>query len=80
MITEEKRELMNRLFYAAIDLRRAQLRFFDGVSKRTLQDLQECGEAVGNLLTEINNGKDPVRFESKITSICATAALIGGAK
>ncbi len=83
MITEEKREQMNRLYRAAIDLRRAQLRFFDGVSSRTLRDLQECGEAVGRLLTEINDGKDPVLFISKTTSLCETAAMLlqeGGAE
>ena len=80
MITEEKRDQMNRLYRAAIDLRRAQLQFLDGVSGRTLRELQECGEAVGRLLTEINNGFDPVMFESKTASLCATAALIGGAE
>ena len=82
-ISEEKREQMNRLYRAAIDLRRAQLRFFDGVSVRRLQDMQECGEAVGRLLTEINGGRDPVHFESTATSICETAAMLareGGAK
>lgn len=80
MNSEERRGQMNRLYFAAIDLRRAQLRFLDGVSGRTLRDLQACGEAVGKLLTEINNGKDPVRFESKTASLCATAALLGGAE
>lgn len=83
MITDEKREQMNRLYRAAIDLRRAQLRFLDGVSGCTLKDLQECGETVGKLLTEINGGKDPVMFISKTTSICETAAMLareGGAR
>lgn len=80
MISDAKRDQMNRLYRAAIDLRRAQLRFLDGVSARTLRDLQESGEAVGKLLVEISNGKDPVMFESKTASLCATAALIGGSK
>lgn len=80
MITDEKRKQMNRLYRAAIDLRRAQLRFLDGVSGRTLRELQDCGEAVGRLLTEINDGKDPVCFESKTASLCATDAMIGGAE
>ena len=83
MITDEKRNLMNRLYFAAINLRRAQLRFLDGVNGRTLRDLEECGEDVGRLLTEINDRKDPVMFESKTTSLCATAAMLareGGAR
>lgn len=77
-ISDKKRDLMNRLYFAAIGLRRAQLEFCDGANVRTMKELMDCGAIVGQILTEINGGKDPVRFESRAESISATAALIAG--
>lgn len=77
-ISDEKREQMNRLYFAAIELRRAQLKFCDGANVRTMKELLDSGAMLGRILTEINGGKDPVRFVSRADNICETAALIAG--
>lgn len=78
MTDEEKRQLMNELYNAAIMLRKDQLRFFDGVSVHTLKCLQESGQKLHSVLTRINGGKDPVNFLDKVGNICATAELLSG--
>lgn len=75
-VNDEKREQMNRLFRAAINLRRAQLDFCDGANVRTMKELMDCGESVGRILAEINGGKDPVCFISRAGAVCETAAML----
>lgn len=77
-ISEEKRKLMNELYHQAIWFRKRQLQFFDQVNATTLKRLQDEGDALERLLTRINNGKNPVGFESAVSNVCATAALLAG--
>ena len=77
-ISDEKREQMNRLYFAAINLREAQLEFCDGANVRTMKELMDSGDRLGMILTEINGGKSPIRFISRADNICETAALIAG--
>ena len=56
-ISDEKREQMNRLYFAAINLREAQLEFCDGANVRTMEELMDSGDRLGMILTEINGGK-----------------------
>lgn len=78
-ISDEKREQMNRLYFAAINFREAQLEFcYDGANVRTMKELMDSGDRLGMILTEINGGKSPVRFISRADNICETAALIAG--
>jgi hypothetical protein len=77
-ISDEKREQMNRLYFAAINLREAQLEFCDGANVRTMKELMDSGDRLGMILTEINGGKSPVRFISRADNICKKAALIAG--
>lgn len=77
-ISDEKREHMNRLYFAAINLRVAQLEFCDGANVRTMKELMDSGDRLGMILTEINGGKSPVHFTSRVDNICETVALIAG--
>lgn len=77
-ISDERRDQMNRLYFAAVEFRRAQLKFCDGANVRTMKELLDSGAMLGRILTEINGGKDPVRFVSRADNICETAALIAG--
>ena len=77
-ISDEKREQMNRLYFAAVEARRAQLEFCDGANVRTMKELLDSGAMLGRILSEIKGGKDPVRFVSRADNICDTAALIAG--
>ena len=79
-ITEEKRKLMNELYHQAEWFRRRQLKFLDGVTAVTLKEMNEEGDALERLLTKINNGKNPVGFESAVSNVCATAALLASDK
>ena len=76
MNDEEKRQLMNELYFAAIQFRRDQLRFFDGVRVTSLKNLQESGQKLHDVLTRINGGKDPVCFMDRESNVLATAAML----
>ena len=75
-ISDKKREQMNELYFSAIRFRKAQLKFCDMVSEKTLRELLNCGVHINEVLTEINGGKDPVHFIGKVENICATANLL----
>lgn len=77
-IGDEKYDLLRRLYLAAVEFRRAQLEFCDGANVRTIKELMDIGASLGGILTELNDGKDPVRFISRADNICETAALIAG--
>ena len=75
-VSQEKRELMNKLYSQSIYFRRSVLEMFDGLSNASLKSVQEEGELLDKILSDINGGKLPYRFESKVDNICATAALL----
>lgn len=75
-VSQEKRELMNKLYSQSIYFRRAVLEMFDGLSNASLKSVQEEGKLLDKILSDINGGKLPYRFESKVDNICATAALL----
>lgn len=77
-ISDDKYDLLRRLYLAAVEFRRAQLEFCDGANVRTIKELMDSGALLGGILTELNDGKDPVRFISRADNICETAALIAG--
>ena len=71
-----KRALMNALYEQSICFRRAVLKMLDGLSHASLKRVYEEGERLDKILSDINGGKLPYRFESKVENICATAALL----
>lgn len=71
-----KRAQMNALYELSMDFRRAVLKMLDGLSQASLKRVQEEGERIDKILSDINGGKLPYRFESKVENICATAALL----
>jgi len=71
-----KRALMNALYEQSMCFRRAVLKMLDGISHASLKRVQEEGERLDKILSDINGGKLPYRFESKVENICATAALL----
>lgn len=75
-VSQEKRALMNALYAQSMDFRRAVLKMLDGLSHASLKRVQEEGERLDKILSDINGGKLPYRFESKVDNICATAALL----
>jgi len=75
-VTEEKRNLMNKLYAQAIYYRRMVLEMFDGLTQMSMQRVLEEGERLDRILAEINDGRLPYRFESKVQNICSTAALL----
>ena len=75
-VSQEKRELMNKLYSQSIYFRRSVLEMFDGLSNASLNSVQEEGKLLDKILSDINGGKLPYRFESKVDNICATAALL----
>jgi hypothetical protein len=52
------------------------LKFLDGITHTSLKRLQEEGSRLDKILSGINGGKLPYRFESNVENICATAALL----
>ena len=75
-ITEEKREQMNRLYFAAIEFRKAQLKYCENVCATRTREMLESGERLHRILCDINGGKDPVCFMSQTQAICETAAML----
>lgn len=75
-ITESKRELMNKLYSQAIYYRRMVLEMFDGLTQMSMRRVLEEGERLDRVLAEINDGKLPYRFESKVDNVISTAALL----
>lgn len=75
-VSPEKRAQMNALYEQCIYFRRAVLKMLDGLSCASLKRVQEEGERIDKILSDINGGKLPYRFESKVENICATAALL----
>ena len=71
-----KRAQMNALYEQSMYFRRAVLKMLDGLSCASLKMVQEEGDRLDKILSEINGGKLPYRFESKVENICATAALL----
>lgn len=71
-----KRAQMNALYVQSMNFRRAVLKMLDGLSQSSLKRVQEEGERLDKVLSDINGGKLPYRFESKAENICATAALL----
>lgn len=78
MISSEKRERMNQLYFQAIYFRRAVLEMLDGLTQTSLKDVQDEGKLLDSILSEINGGKLPYHFETAAQSVCATAALLAG--
>lgn len=62
-ISKEKREQMNRLYFAAIAFRRAHLVFIHRVSSLTVMELDKCGRNLHGVLCDIA-GRDPVPYET----------------
>lgn len=75
-VSQEKRALMNALYEQSMCFRRAVLKMLDGLSHASLKRVQDEGERLDKILSDINGGKLPYRFESKVENICATAALL----
>lgn len=75
-ISSKKRELMNRLYFQAIEFRKAVLKMLDGLSQTRLARVQEEGVRLDGILSEINGGKLPYRFESDVSNVCATASIL----
>ena len=75
-ITNAKRELMNKLYSQAIYYRRMVLKMFDGLTQMSMRRVLEEGERLDRILAEINDGKLPYRFESKVDNVISTAALL----
>ena len=71
-----KRAQMNALYEQSMYFRRAVLKMLDGLSQATFKGVQDEGERLDKILSDINGGKLPYRFESKVENICATAALL----
>lgn len=76
-ITKEKREQMNRLYFAAIAFRRAHLDFIHKVSPLTVMDLNKCGQTLHAVLCDIA-GKNPVPYETPEENALNTARLLAG--
>jgi hypothetical protein len=75
-ISKEKRDLANKLYAQAIYFRRVVLEMLDGLTQMSLKRVQEEGDRLDKIMSDINDGKLPYRFESKVENICATAALL----
>lgn len=75
-VSSEKRAQMNALYEQCIYFRRAVLKMLDGLSCASLKSVKDEGERLDKILSDINGGKLPYRFESKVENICATAALL----
>lgn len=75
-VSPEKRAQMNALYEQCIYFRRAVLKMLDGLSCASLKSVKNEGERLDKILSDINGGKLPYRFESKVENICATAALL----
>lgn len=75
-ISHEKRALANKLYAQAIYFRRVVLEMLDGLTQMSLKRVQEEGDRLDKIMSDINDGKLPYRFESKVENICATAALL----
>ena len=75
-ISDEKRDQMNRLYFAAINFRKSQLKFCDNANCCTMKDLLDNGAILHQILTEINGGKDPVHFMSSFDSLRETAEML----
>lgn len=77
-ISEEKRKLMNELYYSVIEFRRCQLDFFDRVSSVTIERLEEEGKRLDTILARINGGRLPYFHESSVSAVLATASMLAG--
>jgi len=75
-VSQKKRMQMNALYEQSKYFRRAVFEMIDGLSQESLKRVQEEGERLDKILSDINGGKLPYRLESKVHSICATAALL----
>lgn len=75
-VSPEKRAQMNALYEQCIYFRRAVLKMLDGLSCESLKSVKDEGERLDKILSDINGGNLPYRFESKVENICATAALL----
>ena len=75
-VTPEKYTLMNALYAQSMDFRHSVLKMLDGLSCVSLKRVQGEGERLDKILSDINGGKLPYRFESNVENICATAALL----
>ena len=67
---------MNALYAQAIYFRRVVLEMFDGLSNASLKRVQEEGKRLDKILSDINGGKLPYVFESKVDNVLSTAALL----
>lgn len=75
-ISDEKREQMNQLYFAAVKFRRAQLAYCDHVSANTTRDMMARGEDMHRVLVQINGGKDPVHFMSLYDALYETSQML----
>lgn len=75
-ISDEKYDILKRLYHAAINFRRAQLEFCDQANCSTMKDLLDYGVYLHRILKELNGGNDPVHFISRTGAICSTAAML----
>ena len=71
-----KRALMNALYAHSMDFRHSVLKMLDGLSCVSLKRVQEEGERLDKILSDINGGKLPYVFESKVDNVLSTAALL----
>lgn len=71
-----KRAQMNELYAQSINFRRVVLKMLDGLSQASLKSVQEEGDRLDKILSDINGGKLPYRFESKVDNVLSTAALL----
>jgi len=77
-ISHEKRELANKLYSQAIYFRRVVLEMMDELTPLSLKRVNEEGESLDKILSDINGGRLPYLHETPSQRIRATIALVSG--
>lgn len=77
-ISHEKRELANKLYAQAIYFRRVVLEMMDELTPMSLKSVNEEGERLDKILSDINGGRLPYWHETPSQRIRATIALVSG--
>ena len=77
-ISHEKRALANKLYAQAIYFRRVVLEMMDELTPLSLKSVNEEGERLDKILSDINGGRLPYWHETPSQRIRATIALVSG--